>query len=249
MKGIIRRKINSKPPQSERLDMLLNSDTNIWEVEYDHLLPHAGISKKGTGPGVGKKIYTTERIPLHPQDIYNSDGTLFAEDGKEIEFEIDHMTPMGMVFGQEQYAGTMQQSYGIGARIIAHHSVTWDDVRDFMLSDDGLGDTKANKSFEWIIEEFKKGNYEIPQKVLSEIINKKNEGVPFFSSHKAPFTEEEIKKFNEHQKNIMYHPYTCCSTDSDGNHCERSKNNWGILIATRDGLVCPCGKYKQDWFH
>jgi len=85
------------------------------------------------------------------------------------------MTPMGMVFGQEQYAGTMQQSYGIGARIIAHHSVTWDDVRDFMLSDDGLGDTKANKSFEWIIEEFKKGNYEIPQKVLSEIINKKNE--------------------------------------------------------------------------
>jgi hypothetical protein len=65
-------------------------------------------------------------------------------------------------------------------------------------------------------------------------------------SHKAPFTEEEIKKFNEHQKNIMY---TCCSTDSDGNHCERSKNNGGILIATRDGLVCPCGKYKQDWFH
>ena len=68
-------------------------------------------------------------------------------------------------------------------------------------------------------------------------------------SHKAPFTEEEIKEFNEHQENVMYHPYTCCSTDSDGNHCERSKHNWGILMATKDGLVCPCGKYKQDWFH
>ena len=50
-------------------------------------------------------------------------------------------------------------------------------------------------------------------------------------SHKAPFTEEEIKEFNEHQENVMYHPYTCCSTDSDGNHCERSKANLRYLFS------------------
>jgi len=177
MKGIIR-KINKSgffitPPEQLLPVNQVDSDSNIWEIEYQQLLPHAGISKKGTGPGVGKKIYTTKRIPLHPQDVYKMAGKLF--DGKEVEFEIDHMTPMGMVFGQEQYAGTMQQSYGIGARIIEQHSVTWDDVRDFMLSDDGLGDEKNNKSFEWLIEEFKKRNYEIPKKAIVEILNKKNE--------------------------------------------------------------------------
>ncbi len=168
MKGIIRKTIKPSSGFIRNEEEALG--TIVWEVEYQELLPHAGISKKGTGPGVGKKFYSTKRIPLHPQDIYNVDGTLFAEDGKEVEFKIDYMTPMGMVFGQEQYAGVKQQSYGIGAKII---HVTWDDVRDFMLSDEGLGNEKTNNSFKWAIEEFKKRNYEIPEKAIAEIRIKK----------------------------------------------------------------------------
>lgn len=163
MKGIIRKTI--KPSSSfirgggeEALGRV------VWEVEYQEFLPHAGISKKGTGPGVGKKVYITKNIPLHPQDINNVDGSLFAEDGKEVEFEIDHMTPLAMSLGQEQYSVITQQSYGVGARII---HVTWDDVRDFMLEDE------KNNSFQWAIEEFKKRNYEIPEKAITEIRFKK----------------------------------------------------------------------------
>lgn len=68
-------------------------------------------------------------------------------------------------------------------------------------------------------------------------------------SQKSPFTEEQIDNFNRQQLSGEYHPYTCCSTDNDGNHCDREKHNWGILIATKNGLICPCGKYTQNWFH
>lgn len=161
MKGIIR-KTNSKN--------ILNPSELQWVVEYQQLLPHAGVSKMGTGPGVGKKFYVTKTIPLHPHDVFNPDGTLFAEDGKEIEFEIDHSTPLGMVLGQEQFSGIMQQVYGVGAKVT---HVTWDDIRDFMLSDEGLGDEESNKAFKWVIEEFKKRNYEIPKKAITEIRLKK----------------------------------------------------------------------------
>jgi hypothetical protein len=41
----------------------------IFEVEYKVLMPHAGVSKKGTGPGVGKKLYDTRTIVV--EDIGN----------------------------------------------------------------------------------------------------------------------------------------------------------------------------------
>lgn len=63
---------------------------------------------------------------------------------------------------------------------------------------------------------------------------------------KAPFTEEQIKSLEEWQKGIRFHPFTCCSHDG----CDRnSQPNNGELIPTKDGLICPCGKWKQDWCH
>lgn len=53
-----------------------------WMVEYDHHHVHAGISKMGTGPGVGKKITEKKRLPIHISAI----GIKFIEE-KEIEFE------------------------------------------------------------------------------------------------------------------------------------------------------------------
>jgi len=63
---------------------------------------------------------------------------------------------------------------------------------------------------------------------------------------KAPFTKEQVKKLNEYQMSGCFHPFTCCGHDG----CVRDEdNNYGLLIATEDGWVCPCGKWKQDWAH
>ena len=63
---------------------------------------------------------------------------------------------------------------------------------------------------------------------------------------KKVWTDEMVKKLNECQENPMFHGYTCCGY----NGCIRSEQkNDGKLIATKDGWVCPCGNYKQDWYH
>ncbi len=82
----------------------------------------------------------------------------------------------------------------------------------------------------------------------------------------APFTKEQVIKLNEYQngggKWVGYnrmHPFTCCSPDHI-EECQRKDKHYpdgriskgineGILIATIDGWVCPCGKYKQLWAH
>lgn len=56
-------------------------------------------------------------------------------------------------------------------------------------------------------------------------------------------SELKIKVFNEWQKSGMSHPYTCCSFEG----CNRLEHNDGVLIGTPDNLVCPCGKYTQEW--
>ena len=67
----------------------------------------------------------------------------------------------------------------------------------------------------------------------------------------APFTDEEIENLKKRQNNGRFHPYTC---DRHAEECEvnvepRDYSKDGVLIPTREGWVCPCGKYKQDWAH
>jgi hypothetical protein len=67
----------------------------------------------------------------------------------------------------------------------------------------------------------------------------------------STFTPEKIKELNEHQQNNSYHPYTC---DRNYEECEvytvpRDYSKDGVLIATEEGWICPCGKYKQNWYH
>lgn len=64
----------------------------------------------------------------------------------------------------------------------------------------------------------------------------------------APFTEEQVEMLNKFQQNGHYHPFTCGSPDEIP-ECTRKSGSQGILIATVDGWVCPCGKYHQDWAH
>jgi hypothetical protein len=63
----------------------------------------------------------------------------------------------------------------------------------------------------------------------------------------APFTDEQVEKLNRFQSTKSIHPFTCC-TPSEIRECQRRlRRNEGILIATNDGWVCPCGEYVQDW--
>jgi hypothetical protein len=62
----------------------------------------------------------------------------------------------------------------------------------------------------------------------------------------APFTDDQVSHINDYQQYGKFHPFTCCS--HEGCKREEQKDN-GALIATNEGLVCPCGKWKQDWVH
>ncbi len=75
-----------------------------------------------------------------------------------------------------------------------------------------------------------------------------------------PLTSEQIKKLNEQQKDKRFHPYTCCGYNVDdckrnlaysqrhaGEAVDYSSENEGVLIATENYWICPCGKYKQQY--
>lgn len=66
-------------------------------------------------------------------------------------------------------------------------------------------------------------------------------------------TEEEVLKLNKQQKDGKFHPYTCCSP-REIPECYRRNNigdtyeeREGVLIATSEYWICPCGKYKQNY--
>jgi len=67
----------------------------------------------------------------------------------------------------------------------------------------------------------------------------------------VPFNDDQVQKLNEYQRNEFFHPFTCGGGNIENNlDCERQNNKGeGILIATNEGWVCPCGKYKQNWAH
>jgi len=67
----------------------------------------------------------------------------------------------------------------------------------------------------------------------------------------APFTDQQIRKLNEFQNAGQFHPFTCDrkAVECETNVTPRDYSKDGVLIATKDGWVCPCGKYTQNWAH
>lgn len=65
-----------------------------------------------------------------------------------------------------------------------------------------------------------------------------------------PWSDEVIKDLEVRQANQMMHPYTCDrrSPECEVNMKPRDYSKDGVLIPTKDGWVCPCGKYKQNWY-
>lgn len=62
-------------------------------------------------------------------------------------------------------------------------------------------------------------------------------------------TPEEVERLNTEQKRNDRHPYTCDrrSKKCEVNQTPRDYKKDGVLIATENGWVCPCGKYKQNY--
>lgn len=56
----------------------------------------------------------------------------------------------------------------------------------------------------------------------------------------APWTQEQVDTLNFAQGCGFLHPFTCPG-DLDTCHLHRD------LIATLDGWVCACGRYRQEW--
>lgn len=76
------------------------------------------------------------------------------------------------------------------------------------------------------------------------------------------YSQEYINNLNERQKSGKVHPYTCsghniseCNRskayerrhNGDGSEVPYTDENEGVLIATKDGWICPCGKYTQKF--
>ena len=72
----------------------------------------------------------------------------------------------------------------------------------------------------------------------------------------APWPEDLVDRLNAAQQDGRYHPYTCDGDDDGPRADARHKayaaehgGDWGQLIATTEGWVCPVCTYRQDWCH
>lgn len=70
---------------------------------------------------------------------------------------------------------------------------------------------------------------------------------------KAPFTPEQVEALNRSQREGEFHPFTCGGDRGDAAHRKYAKENgdrdWGLLVATEKGWVCPVCGYTQDSAH
>jgi hypothetical protein len=80
---------------------------------------------------------------------------------------------------------------------------------------------------------------------------------------KTPWTEEQVRALQIWQYGeilsdgipdkdepeilrIPRHPFTC---DKRHNCSKHEQYNYGILHPTKDGWICSCAEYTQDWAH
>ena len=60
----------------------------------------------------------------------------------------------------------------------------------------------------------------------------------------APFTVDQVNSLNDFQRSGAFHPFTC-GHDPRNEHSDGE----GILVARRDGWMCPDDDYTQAWAH
>lgn len=71
--------------------------------------------------------------------------------------------------------------------------------------------------------------------------------------NQAPWTPQQVLALNRWQEAGTVHPFTCGSGDRmDFAHvayANRNGGDFGQLVATARGWICPACSYTQDWAH
>lgn len=68
----------------------------------------------------------------------------------------------------------------------------------------------------------------------------------------APWSQAMVDHLNAYQKVGLFHPYTCGGERMDQAHQDyayQHEGDYGQMIATTDGWVCPVCDYRQTWAH
>jgi hypothetical protein len=68
----------------------------------------------------------------------------------------------------------------------------------------------------------------------------------------APWTAEQIADLNAYQWSDYYHPYTCGNDRMSRDHQDYQAlvgGDFGQLVATPEGWLCPVCGYRQNWAH
>ena len=72
------------------------------------------------------------------------------------------------------------------------------------------------------------------------------------SQIKAPFTPEQVAALNRWQTESYFHPFTCGGKRRDDAHeayQAEHGGDFGQLVATEAGWICPVCDYTQNWAH
>ena len=67
-------------------------------------------------------------------------------------------------------------------------------------------------------------------------------------SVKAPWPPDQVEALNRFQACEWVHPFTCGQRDR-ATHPTITNGDFGVLIATENGWICPDCDYTQDWAH
>lgn len=67
-----------------------------------------------------------------------------------------------------------------------------------------------------------------------------------------PWSDEQVDALNRYQGESRFHPFTCGGDRADDAHKAYQAEHggdFGQLVATNDGWVCPVCGYRQQWAH
>lgn len=65
----------------------------------------------------------------------------------------------------------------------------------------------------------------------------------------APWTDQQVENLKDWQSSGYVHPYTCGQRNPETHTWSEWGGDFGILIPTKTGWVCPDCSYTQDWAH
>lgn len=173
------------------IGQIKKTDQGEWVIEYTKHHPHAGISKKGTGPGVGRISTSLERLKIH------SDDHKFCKENITCGFKID------------------VYDFEIMARInLGYNMKFWEILVPTIKNDGTPVKTKFHKVWDEKVREISGGLTIIPP-IKGQWISHDGE---LFNERMIPVriccTEEQIEKIGDmtaeyyEQKAIMYYLIT-----------------------------------------